>query len=249
MTGRRKPGVTAADKHFTAFLRSLPEWSDKVTMFLEACRYIGEHADPYRGVVFLDPLDGAQVRWNPLQRALKKIPFGPHKLEAHLPGRVVKKRFVPLPPNEAGEYRVNRRDLAQLVAPCLVHMLDAYFNALVLELLRGASIDNIVAVHDGWFVPEYLDTWSGVSGLKILENTIDAAGQLWLAQGADRTWDPAWASVDEPFSRSVGPGLGAVYNQFATALAGSPHEGFALDIRDRWRDRVAARRWPRFTAS
>jgi hypothetical protein len=247
--GTREAGVTAAEQRFTAFLRSLPQWSAEVTTFLDACRYIGEHADSYRGVVFLDPLDGAQVRWNPLQRALKKIPFGPHKLEAHLPGRVVKKRFVPLPPNEAGEYRVNRRDLAQLVAPCLVHMLDAYFNALVLEFLGFSSIENIVAVHDGWFVPEYVDTGSGVSGRKILENLIHTAGQLWLADGADRTWDPAWASVDKPFVRPSGPGLSAVYDQFATALAGSPYENFALQIRAHWRARVAARRWPRFTAS
>jgi len=33
------------------------------------------------------------------------------------------------------------------------------------------------------------------------------------------------------------------------ALKGSDYEAFALGVRDRWRERVAAGRWPRFTAS
>jgi hypothetical protein len=37
-----------------------------------------------------------------------------------------------------------------------------------------------------------------------------------------------------------------IYDQFVAALAGSPYEDFALDIRARRRERVAARRWPTF---
>jgi hypothetical protein len=40
-----------------------------------------------------------------------------------------------------------------------------------------------------------------------------------------------------------------IHDQLAAALSGSPHERFALDIRERWRERVDAERWPRFTAS
>jgi len=45
------------------------------------------------------------------------------------------------------------------------------------------------------------------------------------------------------------PGLRVVYDWFVESLKGSPYEAFAIEIRDRWRKRVAEKRWPRFTAS
>src|SRR5262249_61728281 len=40
------------------------------------------------------------------------------------------------------------------VAPCVVHTLDTYFNALVLMELSGEfGVRNVVAIHDSWFVP------------------------------------------------------------------------------------------------
>jgi len=45
------------------------------------------------------------------------------------------------------------------------------------------------------------------------------------------------------------PGLRVVYDWFVNSLKGSPYEAFAIEIRDRWRKRVAEKRWPRFTAS
>ena len=45
------------------------------------------------------------------------------------------------------------------------------------------------------------------------------------------------------------PGLAVVYDWFVDSLKGSPYHDFALQIRSRWRERVAAGRWPRFTAS
>jgi hypothetical protein len=68
-------------------------------MFLDACQYIGRTADPQHGVVFTDPLDGADVRWNPIRRATKKLSVGAHHyIEAKLPGVLVKsKRLIARP--------------------------------------------------------------------------------------------------------------------------------------------------------
>ena len=226
--GNRPAGVTVAESLAARFFASLPNWSADVTTFLDACQYIGQHADVYRGVVFTDPLDGAEIRWNPVERATKKIVVGAYKLEARLPGRLVKTKFRPLPANASGEYPVGRTELKQLVAPCLVHTLDAYFSALVLAELRWEGISNVVAVHDGWFVPafhNFVDRPGGQTGQYFLDQAIRRSGHDWLA------------------------GLGAIYHKLVILLTGSPYQDFALQIRSRWRERVAAGRWPTFTAS
>jgi hypothetical protein len=50
-------------------------------------------------------------------------------------------------------------------------------------------------------------------------------------------------------SKKTGSDLGGVYDWFAESLKGSEYEEFAVEIRDRWKRRVAQRRWPRFTAA
>ena len=188
--GRRPAGVTVAEALAARFFASLPQWSSDVTTFLEACQYIGRQADPYRGIVFTDPLDGAEIRWNPVQWATKKI--GDYKIEARLPGRLTgrksKKRFVPLPPNQMGEFQVDRVELQQLAAPCLVHALDAYFNGLVVTVLSQVwRVRDVVAVHDGWFVPEYIDdtdiaVYGRESGAEVLAAAIGVVGEAWLKE-------------------------------------------------------------------
>ena len=89
-----------------------------------------------------------------------------------------------------------------------------------------------------------------LSGVQILERAIEYVGQEWLS-GVGRAPDP-----DKPLRYytlvppdQTRPGLGVIYDWFADSLRGSPYEAFAFGIRDRWRERVAARRWPKFTAS
>ena len=60
----------------------------------------------------------------------------------------------------AQAWRVDERELSQNVAPYLVHTLDAYFNALVIEELRDEDAENIVAIHDSWFVPRFVLDWN-----------------------------------------------------------------------------------------
>jgi hypothetical protein len=248
-------GVKKAEAYFERFLAELPEWARAVTTFLEACQYIGSNADAVRGVVFTDPLDGAAVMWNPIKRAKKKLPVGKRgHLEASLSGttKMVGKaeRFIARP------WEVDSRELANRVAPCLVHTLDAYFNALVLEYLDGCGVTQVVAVHDGWFVPWQVrtdlrdDESMPLSGAQILERAIEYVGQEWLS-GVRRVPDPDkplryYTTVPPDETR---PGLGVVYDWFVGALKSSPYEDFALEVRTRWRKRVADKRWPQFAAS
>jgi len=60
----------------------------------------------------------------------------------------------------AQAWHVDERELSQNVAPYLVHTLDAYFNALVIEELRDEGAENIVAIHDSWFVPRFVLDWN-----------------------------------------------------------------------------------------
>ena len=114
-----------------------------------------------------------------------------------------------------------------------------------MEDLYASDVDHVVAVHDGWFVPETVDDGDGA---ELLEDVIAFFGWEWLSGHTPRLSTPDSYRFNVP-PDVTRPGLGAIYDQFVTALAGSPNEDFALDIRARWRERVAAGRWPRFTAS
>jgi hypothetical protein len=135
-------------------------------------------------------------------------------------------------------------------------MLDAYFSALVLEYLAGRGVTEIIAVHDGWFIPAsveaglYDDDGVPLSGAQVLSHAITHVGAEWLS-GVGRIPDP-----DKPLRHfttvspdDTRPGLAVVYDWFADSLKGSPYETFACQVRDRWRRRVTDERWPRFTAS
>jgi len=225
----------------------------------------GTHERQRRGVLLQgDPkrpwaarstcLDNRRAQWNPIARASLMIPIGNHHLELSACGVLAKvgtqKKFIPRP------WCVNLGELSNRVAPCLVHMTDAYFNALVLEYLAARGLTQIIAVHDGWFVPASVETDlrddDGVpfSGAQVLAHAIEYAGQEWLS-GVGRIPD-----LDKPLRYfttvppdETRPGLAVVYDWFADSLKGSPYHDFALQIRSRWHERVAADRWPRFTAS
>jgi len=248
-------GVTRAEQFWLAFLATLPpEWAPAVETFLDACQYIGSHAHLKCGLVLTAPLDGARVQWNPIARAALMVPIGNHHLELRACGVLAttgkRERFVPT------WWCVNRAELSNRVAPCLIHMLDAYFSALVLEYLAGRGVTEIIAVHDGWFIPAsveaglYDDDGVPLSGAQVLSHAITHVGAEWLS-GVGRIPDP-----DKPLRHfttvspdDTRPGLAVVYDWFADSLKGSPYETFACQVRDRWRRRVTDERWPRFTAS
>ena len=213
------------------FLAALPAWGQSVTHLLDVCRDIGRNVDWEHGLMLDDPLDGAKILWNPIQRAMDNVPTGKHLVRVRRPG--VSRKVRRSDGREVRKFlwrdpHVDSRKLANRVAPCLMHTLDAYFNALVLQRLYKAGLTNVVAIHDSWFVPlvvSYPDGRPWAAGEKVLQDAIVDAGREWLE------------------------GIGSVYRWLADETLGTPHRAFARDIRKRWRERVAIGDSPRFAAS
>ncbi len=228
-------GVDHAGRLWDRFLASLPEWERAISQFLKVCQSIGREADWEYGITLDDPLDGSEIQWNPIRRAIARVATGKHHVEVLRPGVTWRRRDVEGRMIRRFSWRdpyVNTAKLANRVAPCLVHSMDAYFNALVLEDLHGRGVTQIVAVHDGWFVPETIVMGRGEEGepmlgpgAQLLEHAIEHVGREWLE------------------------GIGGVYGWLADATLGTPHRRFAREIRQRWRRRIAEQRWPQFTAT
>jgi len=214
------------------FLRSLPSWHRDVERFLEACQYLGRQAAPRGGLVLTDPFDSARVKWNPAQWTTHQVQCAPRvKVDIGVHGHHRKVsgertwRFTRAPVGT-----VHPGELANMTAPCLIHMLDAAFSSFVILTLRAWGVQNIVAIHDDWSVssaylkpPPYkgAETVPGASALGL---AIDIAGEPWM--------------------KSLAP----VYDRLADALRDTPHEGLFAEIRAKWVARAKAGGWPRFTA-
>jgi hypothetical protein len=133
------------------------------------------------------------------------------------------------PDPKSGDYPVDRAELRRRIAPCLVHMLDAYFASLVIEQLAARGVRDFVSIHDGWLVPEYIRDlrrdggW--LRGMTVLDDCLAAAGREWLQ------------------------GLGVVYGRLGHYLANDTSYGEAVrGWEARWRARLDAGRWPTFAA-
>jgi hypothetical protein len=61
--------------------------------------------------------------------------------------------------------------MKRMAAPCLVHMLDAYYSSLVMLELQSKKISTFVGIHDCWLVPE--------SQVNILKDAMDSAARKW----------------------------------------------------------------------
>jgi hypothetical protein len=226
-------GIKRAEHYWRRFLDSLPEWERTVDKFLMACQHLGRDADWHYGIRFDDPLDGSEIKWNPIRLATDRVPTGKRHIEILRPGVMIRRRA------RDGRYvrRFMWRDpyvdgakLANRIAPCVVHTLDAFFNALVLEDLHWEGETNVVAIHDSWLVPlVYLVPESGYTqhrlGSELVARCIEYAGRPWLE------------------------GIGSVYGWFVDATLGTPYRRFARELRRAWCKRVAEKRWPKFTAS
>jgi hypothetical protein len=67
-----------------------------------------------------------------------------------------------------------------MVAPCFVHMLDAYFSTLVMEKLAARGIRDFVAIHDCWLLPEIVRVNDReCDGLTVLKEVIPEAAREW----------------------------------------------------------------------
>ena len=230
------------------FFDSLPAWRLTLQMYLDACRSLSATES---GVVFPDPWDGAEIRWNPAQRARTWVELDNHiavrpwgelvdvqKVDRATgePVRDAEGKLVWIKKFEARPAgTIDRGELRRMVAPCLIHTLDAAFSSLVIEGLAAAGVRDLVAIHDGWWVPDtYVSKhqsaddpngWEICGGEEALTAAIERAGEPWLAS------------------------LGGVYTALDKYLGADPTYGpFVKDIQARWQARRAWGEPPRFTA-
>jgi len=236
-----------ATPHARNFLLSINGYAE-VDRFLRACQRIAKVADKYTGAVFVDPFDGTELRWDPVQRAPVHVPIGDHKVVVSLPGRYLDKAHktfrAAIADAATRRYPVDRGELRRIIAPCLVHMMDAYFSALVMERLVDQGIQDFVAIHDCWLVPTFVPApqrrsnrrpanereaeWQDRqdrSGARVLADVVRDTGQEWLL------------------------GLRPIYDRLLHYLRTDPEYG--PDVRrwhTQWEARVSERRWPQFVA-
>ena len=179
--GTYGPGWTA--KNANRFLQDLYVEFPEIKQFLDACRSIADvvcDRNPYSGVTFTDPSDGSIVRWNPVARADRKLSNSGCKLILSLPGITEGGRFIPAKPDGNREYPVDRGALRKMIAPCLVHMLDAYYSSLVMERLAEYGVHDFVGIHDCWLVPAQVRANGTIrDGAEVLAEVMNQAAGEW----------------------------------------------------------------------
>jgi hypothetical protein len=189
-----------------------------------ACRRIAARAyatDPYAGITFTDPFDGATVRWNPVD-----VDPQPARVAGSGDVRVYAK--VPRSAPKAGEFKVSRPKLVSTFGPSFIHTLDSMFCGLVVEELGRRGVRDVVAIHDAWHVP--------ADAVDVLLDAVKAAG---------RPWYEALGSVYNELERlrgtctppTRGPRKGKCCGHCANWIR---------DLREGWRQRVADGDWPEF---
>jgi hypothetical protein len=225
--GTYGPGWTV--KSASLFLEDFYREFPGVETFLQACCRIAEityRNDPYAGVTFTDPYDGAIVRWNPVARGDVTLGNNGHKLTVSLPGKFIKGKFRRAEPNLNQEYPVELEDLKKMIAPCLVHMLDAFFSSLVMEKLVDKGVTNFVGIHDCWMVPRRIHTKGAIySGETILREAMEEVAEEWYL------------------------GLGIIYKDLLKYLKDdSGFSEFVHDAQEKWKKRVEEGYRPAFLA-
>jgi hypothetical protein len=173
-----------------------------VAIFLKAGRQVASlmcARNPSRGLTLRDPYDGALFRWDPLKRVEERIPNGRNKVSVLRAVEYRGKRSSAgrqaegsgesatcKRPKRSGEarvtrYRVDASVLRRRITPCIIHMLDAYLSALVMDELYDRGVRTFVGIHDCWLVPRKVQRPNGVveSGLGILNEAIKEATAKW----------------------------------------------------------------------
>ena len=243
---RSQPELFGATLSYKSASKILDSWDEfkELKWYRSACDRLVKLAyerDPYAGVIFTDPYDNARVRWNPVHRVERRISSDDQKLLVMQPGSYERHhgQFVMDKPRKTGafkgEYRADRAKLENMVAPCLVHMLDAHFSSLVMEHLVKCGVRDFVGIHDCWLVPERLtlETRSAdgkiaaaeVDGLTVLRTAVDAATRDWFE------------------------GLGRIYDQLLDYLKDDKLSKHLTKIRNAWQVRLEKGDFPTFYVS
>jgi hypothetical protein len=171
------PGWTIKDAGW--FLRKVNKRFPEMQTFLRACRYIANRAckrRPSAGIELIDPSDMSVIRWNPVAR--KEQPLSSHDGKIILSLPAVKRVTDTFPLSR--EYPVDRERLRRMMAPCIVHTIDAYFSTLVMRKLADRKIRDFIGIHDCWYVPKQVRSNGRVcDGDRILRRAINDAAAEW----------------------------------------------------------------------
>lgn len=185
-------------KNLDRLLRDKKLGLDEIFHFLEACKRMAtkaHRADPCAGLRLRDPLDGQPVRWNPVRTRPQKG-AGDDATEIYWLEPVFvtyvgnKQAVAPTQPDERGEYPTDLSALRRMTLPCLTHMLDGAFSAIVIDGLRIAGVPDMVAIHDSWLVPD------DPQALATLDGEIRDAGRPWL-ESLGPVYDDVLAGLTE----------------------------------------------------
>ena len=184
----------------TLFIKDFNKKFKSPKIFKKICQEAAEFVykkNKYSGLFFKDPLDGAEVRWNPIER--QDYHVGNYHIIISIPGSIINKSDPTLcpicnstmdellatrgpnagkvflrcsnykncngkknprniyeyyEPDNNGDYPVDRKALKKMAAPCLIHMLDAYYSSLVISKLSEENVKTFVGIHDCWLVPK-----------------------------------------------------------------------------------------------
>jgi hypothetical protein len=171
------PGWSDKDAH--ALLNAINDRFPEMKSFLKACQYMANRVAkrrPLAGVELIDPSDRSVIRWNPVDRSDRALSNNGHKLMLSLPtANNVKDRFP-----SGRKYPVDAGRLRRMMAPCVVHMLDAYFSTLVMRQLKQRGVRNFIGIHDCWYLPEKVKSRGRMrDGDEVLVQAIDSAAAEW----------------------------------------------------------------------
>jgi hypothetical protein len=218
------PGWTYKDAG--QFVSSINRRYPSMQAFLSACKHAANMAiaqDQTAGIRLVDPSDESEIRWNPVARKDRYIDIGKNKLTISLPATwtISDDNFPTIV-----EYPVDPESLRRMLAPCFVHMLDAFYSTIVMEKLAEHGIKNFVGIHDCWLVPEtVLCNGKECHGLDILRQVMRDAAAEWY-QGLE----PAYEAL-----------LGYVQGH-------AKFERLINDAYDHWKQRVSGGYVPPFLA-
>jgi hypothetical protein len=231
--------IKEAEHNLTVFLEAIPWYGKpgegKLSDFFRASDQIAKSArqrDIYAGVTFIDPFAGTTIRWNPPRQGRDRMNCSGFQVALRLPGGWSGKRGTPgrryidaVPHHETGDYPVSAQKLKQAVGPGVIHLLDAFFNALVIRGLERAGIVDFVALHDCWSVPIIPppDPDDMPPHQQALRDVIEEAGRVWLE------------------------GLGGVYARLVDYLTDTEFEPWVHRLQAQWEQRVREKKWPDFS--
>ena len=130
-----------------------------------------------------------------------------------------------------------------MLAPCLVHMLDAYFSSLVMAKLHETGVRDFVGIHDCWLVSKGIRI-----GDEVIDGDVSAHSPRLQRTLLDLGFLPA-AFVPGMVFHQTARWDGPVYESLTRYLKDHPKWGtFVRAIRAQWERRVGVEPLPTFAS-